>query len=103
MDGTVKNVLFNTGDRINQGDRILNLDSTETDKKISDTEKSLQDWTKRLKRRRGWKVRSPKAEKQAERKIEEFTKLIAELKKQKENSALSSEMSGQLISVAQAG
>lgn len=99
IDGKVISVFFKSGDSVKTGDVLLKLDTSKTDKKLDEAVISLKDWQKKLKKRRGWKVRSPRAEKQAEKKVKELEQLVTDLTKKRDNSALSSNVSGQLISI----
>jgi len=97
--GTVSSVMFKSGDKIEKGDVILRFDTSDIDRLLNDARTSLRDWKTKLKKRRGWKVRSPRAEKQAERKVSEFDVRISNLMEKKRNSALSSNVAGQILSI----
>lgn len=99
VSGTVSSVMFKSGDKIEKGDVILRFDTSDIDRLLNDARTSLRDWKTKLKKRRGWKVRSPRAEKQAERKVSEFDARISDLMEKKRNSALSSNVSGQILSI----
>ena len=103
MSGEVAKVFFNPGDKIEKGDVLLNFDVSKLDGQIAETETSLTDWRTNLRKRTQWKVRSARAELQAENKVKEFEAELEKLKTLKGNNVLVAEKTGQIISVIASG
>lgn len=77
IPGLVKKIEKTVGSSVNTGDVILGIDSDPIKKEIAEAKAKVRKWKKELNRRRNWKVRSERAEKQAERIIKENEDLIA--------------------------
>lgn len=99
----VTKVFVKKGEKVEKGQILLSFDTSDIDKSISESESSLKDWRITLRKRRGWKVKSPRAEQQAERKISELEEIITGLKEDKEKAVLSSENEGQLLFISESG
>jgi len=78
MSGTVKEVAVAAGDRVNEGQLLVRIDSTVLENEIKSIENLIEKWKQLLNQRRNWKERSPRAEKQAEDKIVEAETLLAQ-------------------------
>jgi len=103
ISGEVAKVFFNPGDKVEKGDVLLNFDVSKLDGQIKETETSLSDWRTNLKKRTQWKVRSARAELQAENKVKEFETELEKLKAMKGNNVLLAEKTGQIISIIASG
>lgn len=99
----VTKVFVNVGDKVEKGQILLSFDTSDIDKNISESESSLNDWKITLKKRRNWKVKSPRAEQQAENKALELEKIIEDLKEVKGMAVLASENEGQLLYISESG
>lgn len=77
LAGTVVKVLAEANTHVNQGQVILALDDESIQKELETANAELKKWKRILFKRQHWKVRSPKAEKTAERKVKENKELIA--------------------------
>ncbi|MCK5004013.1 MAG: biotin/lipoyl-binding protein [Candidatus Aminicenantes bacterium] len=103
ISGEVAKVFFNPGDKVEKGDVLLNFDVSKLEVQISEAETSLGEWRTNLRKRRQWKVRSARAELQAENKVKEFETELERLKTLKGNNVLVAEKTGQIISVIASG
>jgi len=101
--GEVAKVFLNPGDKVEQGDVILNFDVSKLDAKIKETEALLSDWRTNLKKRTQWKVRSARAELQAENKVKEYEAELSKLQDLKDKNVLVAEKTGQIISIIPSG
>jgi RND family efflux transporter MFP subunit len=64
--GGIKSIEKVVGDKVKKDDVILILDSEKYQKEIEEAKTKIKNWERNLFRRRNWKVRSERAEKQAE-------------------------------------
>ncbi len=103
MTGKVAKVFFSAGDKIVKGDVILNFDMSKMGGQIKETRTSLKDWKNNLRKRKNWKVRSAKAELQAENKVKEFEAKLEKLLNLQKSNVLLSEKTGQVISIISSG
>ncbi len=103
ISGEVAKVFFAPGEKVEKGDVLLNFDVSKLDGQIAETETSLSDWRTNLRKRTQWKVRSARAELQAENKVKEFEAELEKLNTLKGNNVLISEKTGQIISVIASG
>ncbi len=101
--GTVGEVFISAGDKVSAGDVILNFDISEIEKNLKEAKSSLADWKVTLRKRMQWKVRSPRAELQAENKVKSLEARIEELNSLKNNNTILSDKKGQIISVVSQG
>ncbi|MCP5103927.1 MAG: efflux RND transporter periplasmic adaptor subunit [bacterium] len=69
--GVIKKIEKTTGSDVNAGDVILTLDTTKIEKEIAEANAEIKKWKRILFKRSHWKVRSERAEKQAEKKLNE--------------------------------
>jgi len=103
VGGEVAKVFLSSGDKVEEGDILLNFDSLKHEKQIKETETLLAGWRIKLKKRKQWKVRSARAELQAENKIKEIEIKLEEFKAMKEESVLVADKSGQIVDVVKSG
>ncbi len=101
--GEVAKVFLNPGDKVEAGDIILNFDVSKLDGQIGEAEQGLKDWRENLRKRQQWKVRSARAELQAENKVKEYEATLLRLKGLKEKNVITSEKTGQIISIIPSG
>jgi len=101
--GEVAKVFLNAGDKVDAGDIILNFDLTKLEAQIAEAEQGLSNWQTNLRKRRQWKVRSARAELQAENKVKEYEAELARLKARKGMDNVTAEKSGQIISIVESG
>ncbi|MCP4217204.1 MAG: outer membrane beta-barrel protein [bacterium] len=64
--GVIKTIALNVGSEVKKGDTILTLDSADIEKEIKEATARVKVWTKKLRTRQNWKVRSERAEMQAQ-------------------------------------
>lgn len=103
MSGEVAKVFFNPGDKIEEGDVLLNFDVSKLNGQIKEIEVSLGEWRTNLRKRKQWKVRSARAEFQAENKVKGFEAELQKLNSLKETSVLKAGKTGQIMSVVSSG
>lgn len=103
ISGEVAKVFFNPGDKIEKGDILLDFDVSKLDGQIKETEILLSQWKTNLRKRKQWKVRSARAELQAENMVKKFEAEIQKLNGVKETSVLAAEKTGQVISIISSG
>ena len=103
MSGEVAKVFFNPGDKIEEGDVLLNFDLSKLDGQIKEIKVSLSEWRTNLRKRKQWKVRSARAEFQAENKVKGFEAELQKLNSLKETSVLKAGKTGQVISIISSG
>jgi len=78
LTAKVKEVLVSVGDRVNKDQVLVIFDSEALEKEVKSVQALVEKWKKILYQRQHWKERSPRAEKQAEEKLEETKQLLAE-------------------------
>lgn len=78
LTARVKEVLVVEGDRVQQGQVLVRLDSTVLEKEIASVEALLKKWKEILWQRQHWKERSPASEKQAEDQVRDTEALLNE-------------------------
>ncbi|MEN8222009.1 MAG: biotin/lipoyl-binding protein [Acidobacteriota bacterium] len=101
--GEVAKVFLNPGDKVEAGDIILNFDVSKLDGQIDEAELGIKNWKENLRKRTQWKVRSARAELQAENKVKEYETEFERLKGLKEKNVISAEKTGQIISIITSG
>ncbi len=101
--GKVAKVFLNSGDRVEEGDILINFDLLKYNDQIKETETLLAGWRIKLKKRKQWKVRSARAELQAEKKIKEIELKLEEFKALKKESVFASDKTGQIVDVVKSG
>ncbi len=87
VDGIVTGLMVGEGDLVSQDFLMVELNEGMKGE-IAAFEKELDLWNRRLKARRNWKERSPRAEAQAEENIKRVEEKLAELKQQALDSLL---------------
>ena len=78
LSAKVKEVLVSVGDRVTKDQVLVVFDSEALEKELKNAQAEVEKWKKILYQRQHRKERSPRAEKQAEEKLEEAKKLLAE-------------------------
>lgn len=78
LSAKVKEVLVSVGDRVTQGQGLVIFDSKALEKEVKSFQALVEQWKRILYQRQHWKERSPRAEKQAEDKLEEAKQVLAE-------------------------
>ncbi len=102
--GTVKVVEAAVGTAVKKGDVIVRFNSEALAAELKKAESEAARWNRKLRIRRGWKVRSKRAEATAEKKIRIAESTIADTKKKIDDNSVRAEIDGVVEAVkAEAG
>ena len=96
--GKITDVRIAEGDLVSQ-DWILAVINNALEEEIKKLEADIATWETTLRKRRGWKVRSERAEKQAENKLEELRKQLEEVKSEASKYTIKSPIAGTVKSL----
>jgi RND family efflux transporter MFP subunit len=94
VTGTVKSVGVSVGKEVKAGEIVLELDGGKLETELKDAEAKVKVWKKKLQQRRNWKVRSERAERNAEEIIKKNSEIVARNKEQLKNLTLTSPVNG---------
>jgi membrane fusion protein (multidrug efflux system) len=103
LSGTVATVPVNVGDRVTEGQELIVLDTAETLQKIAETDEEIKKWKRIYFNRSHWKVRSPRAEKAAQSRINKAETLKKELQFILEHSNVKAPAAGKVARIAAVG
>ena len=93
VEGKVTKVNVNIGDIVTAGVVLVTINDG-LSKEISNLEAKVKEWKKKLWKREHWKVRSERAEKNAKKNIEKYSKLLEEKKQESLKYIIKSNYSG---------
>lgn len=99
LTGKVKEVLVSTGERVSKGQVLVIFDTDALEKEVASVQALVERWKKILRQRQNWKERSPRAEKQAEEKLEEAKQLLTEKETELSQGQVKAPFDGRIISV----
>lgn len=103
ISAQVKEVSVGQGDRVQEGQLLVRLDSAAIEREIAGIQELLKNWKEILFKRRNWKERSPRAEKQAEEKVAEAEVLLAEKMDELSQTMIKAPFEGQVVSIVSQG
>ncbi|MCP4152312.1 MAG: efflux RND transporter periplasmic adaptor subunit [bacterium] len=86
--GVIKKIEKAVGSTVKKGDVIVVLESETLEKEIREITANSKLWKKKLRQRKGWKVKSEKAEKQAESKLFDFQEQLKAAQQKLANTKL---------------
>ncbi len=92
--GVIKTIDKKVGSKVVEGDIILRLDTEKAEKEIAAAKADAKIWKKKLRQRKNWKVRSERAEKQAESKLKEATEKVEKARQLIANATVKAPASG---------
>ncbi len=103
LTASVKEVAVADGDRVQEGQILVRLDSGVIEKEIKSVEELIKNWKTILFKRQNWKERSPRAEKQAQEKIQEVEILLAQKMDDLSKTQIKAPFDGKVIYIISEG
>ncbi len=103
LTASVKEVVVADGDRVQEGQILVRLDSGVIEKEIKSVEELIKNWKTILFKRQNWKVRSPAAEKKAQEKIQEVEILLAQKMDDLSKTQIKAPFDGKVIYIISEG
>ena len=103
LTASVKEVAVADGDRVQEGQILVRLDSGVIEKEIKSVEALIKNWKTILFKRQNWKERSPRAEKQAQEKIQEVEILLAQKMDDLSKTQIKAPFDGKVIYIISEG
>jgi membrane fusion protein (multidrug efflux system) len=103
LTASVKEVAVADGDRVQEGQILVRLDSGVIEKEIKSVEALIKNWKTILFKRQNWKVRSPAAEKQAQEKIQDVEILLAQKMDDLSKTLIKAPFDGKVIYIISEG
>lgn len=96
VSGIVKSIEKNEGDNVKTDDVILVLNTTKLEAELKTQNERAKVWAKTLFKRKNWKTKSERAEKQAEAILNDAKEKIKDLKEKIQNSTIIASVDGVL-------